>query len=87
MDPKATPKSVKKQTKNLAKIKIEKRPYLNAFPLIFEENVMLKPKWPIFKKRAKTLCFCAFFEHTLLPRSKKNDLEATKHFIENHIEK
>ena len=32
----------------------------------FQDNLMMKPKRPIFKNYGKTLCFCAFFEYQLM---------------------
>ena len=40
----------------------------------FQDNLMLKPKRPIFKNYAKTLCFCAFFEYQLMSVKHKDDV-------------
>ena len=40
----------------------------------FQDNLMLKPKRPIFKNYAKTLCFCAFFEYQLMSVKHNDDV-------------
>ena len=40
----------------------------------FQDNLMLKPKRPIFKNYAKTQCFCAFFEYQLMSIKHKDDV-------------
>ena len=40
----------------------------------FQDNLMLKPKRPIFKNYAKTLCFCAFFEYQLMSIKHNDDV-------------
>ena len=40
----------------------------------FQDNLMLKPKRPIFKNYGKTLCFCAFFEYQLMSIKHKDDV-------------
>ena len=40
----------------------------------FQDNLMLKPKRPIFKNYAKTLCFCAFFEYHLMSIKHNDDV-------------
>ena len=40
----------------------------------FQDNLMLKPKRPIFKNYAKTMCFCAFFEYQLMSVKHNDDV-------------
>ena len=40
----------------------------------FQDNLMLKPKRPIFKNYAKPLCFCAFFEYQLMSVKHNDDV-------------
>jgi len=40
----------------------------------FQDNLMLKPKRPIFKNYAKTFCFCAFFEYQLMSIKHNDDV-------------
>ena len=57
-EPRTTPKSFKNQLIIRVKIKLRKRLMSTPFPSKFQENVMLKTKTSIYKKCAKTLCFC-----------------------------
>ena len=40
----------------------------------FQDNLMLKPKRPIFKNYGKTLSFGAFFEYQLMSIKHKDDV-------------
>ena len=57
-EPRTTPKSFKNQLIIRVKIKLRKRLMSTPFPSKFQENVMLKTKTSIYKKCAKTMCFC-----------------------------
>ena len=82
IDSKINPKSIKKFFQNQPTNK-------SYFSFIFDQipkTISCSSKWPMFKNRSKTLCFCVFFRHPLMP-TKGNTRHATHSTImKNHIQ-
>ena len=50
----------------------------------FADNLMLKPKRPIFKNYGKTQGVCAFFEYQLMSIKHKDDVTTMSNMHENN---
>ena len=51
----------------------------------FQDNLMLKPKRPIFKNYAKTQSFCAFVEYQLMSIKHNDDVTTMSKKHEKNI--
>ena len=75
-DPKSIPNSIKNQSKNSSNIDLQTHPISGSSSIKFRRQSHVQAKWSMFKNRSKTLCFCMFFEHPLMP-TKANTRHAT----------
>ena len=85
-DPKSTSKSIQNQSKNSSKINLQTSPISASSSIKFRRQSHVQAKWSMFKNRSKTICFCMFFRHPLMP-TKANMRHAThSKIIKNHIQ-
>ena len=85
-DPKSTSKSIKNRSEMSSKIKLQTSLISASSSIKFRRQSHVQAKWSMFKNRSKTLCFCMFFRHPLMP-IKANTRHAThSNIIKNHIQ-
>ena len=83
--PKLIPKSIKNQSDISSTIKLQTSPSSASSSIKFRRQSHVQAKWSMFKNRSKTLCFCMFLRHPLMP-TKANTRHAThSKIIKNHI--